>query len=411
MTLRTVLHVVKLVLTSFLLFVYISIFLAFLSWIVFWYRTKNLFPKEQKNTISYLRSIIDSVPGLMVIVDDKLNYKLVNYRFVEFIGVKEDELCGKPLTDAPPSEFATLVEQFLRSSTPYFQIQMQLNGSTEKKWFITRVSRLSGSSQIAIVSLDIDVYMRDELLILDQKATSENSARLAAIGELAAGIAHEINNPLTVITSKAEQTIRKLQGKQQFDFIPELEKIKTTAFRIANIVRGLKNLSRDGKNESFISWRIADIVQDVTSIIEAKLENHAVRMEVDIDKDIAVECRPTQIGQVIMNLFSNSLDAHKEIKEVNPRHDSWIRISAKEADSHVEIAVTDNGPGIPESIKKKLMTPFFTTKAAGIGTGLGLSISRRIAADHNGEFYLDESSKDTRFILRIPKKQTTPSEV
>jgi len=116
-----------------------------------------------------------------------------------------------------------------------------------------------------------------------------------------------------------------------------------------------------------------------------------------------VPCRATQIGQVMMNLVSNSFDALKGTP------DSWIRLEATVKGEFVEIAVSDSGPGIPAEIQAKLMTPFFTTKGAGNGTGLGLSISRRIAIDHGGEFLYDSKSPNTRFILRLPMNRAEQS--
>ena len=124
-----------------------------------------------------------------------------------------------------------------------------------------------------------------------------------------------------------------------------------------------------------------------------------IQLELSIPNELSIECQHVQIGQVILNLVSNSIDAIKD------REEKWIKVAALDLIDFVEISVMDSGPGIPAEVADKLMTPFFTTKPAGQGTGLGLSISRRILADHGGDLRLDRAANHTRFVLVIPKRQ------
>jgi C4-dicarboxylate-specific signal transduction histidine kinase len=125
-----------------------------------------------------------------------------------------------------------------------------------------------------------------------------------------------------------------------------------------------------------------------------------IKLQVDeIDPTWSIECRESQISQVLLNLLSNAHDA------VQGTEKAWIALSVKELGEHFEISVTDSGHGIPESIAQKVMKPFFTTKPLGKGTGLGLSISSNIMIDHHGELRVDTTSANTRFVMTLPKKR------
>jgi C4-dicarboxylate-specific signal transduction histidine kinase len=112
-----------------------------------------------------------------------------------------------------------------------------------------------------------------------------------------------------------------------------------------------------------------------------------------------VECHPSQISQVLLNLLNNAYDA------ALAQPDRWIELDARDQGSLVEISVTDSGPGIPRELARKIMDPFFTTKPPGKGTGLGLSISSNIMTDHGGSLSLDQNSPHTRFVMSLPKIQ------
>jgi signal transduction histidine kinase len=114
---------------------------------------------------------------------------------------------------------------------------------------------------------------------------------------------------------------------------------------------------------------------------------------------LTIECRPTEISQILLNLLNNAFDAVFSLSE------KWVELQVEELPDEIRIQVTDSGSGISKGIREKLMQPFFTTKEPGKGTGLGLSISNRIALKHHGKIYLDESCKNTRFVLVLPKRQ------
>jgi len=351
------------------------------------------------NRAEVYKSVIEAVPGMVSIFSAELKYQLVNQFVVSQMGIPEDQILGRELGFRNSTVFTETIQTFLRSEEASTLTKMQFECPNGPRWFVVGLSKLP-EGRLAVVSIDIDDHVRAQEEVVTQRSLAEHNARMAAMGDLAAGIAHEVNNPIAVITAKSEQTIRKMQVSGQTQFVPDLEKIKNMGFRIANIVRGLKNLSRNGDGDPFTQSRLVDIVRDITAILDEKLRAYQISLQINIPEAQLINCRSTQIGQLIMNLVANSFDAIRDVP------DSWIRVESKIIPGYVEISVTDSGFGIPPELRQKIMSPFFTTKPAGVGTGLGLSISKRIALDHGGDFFYDETSVNTRFVLKIPVKQT-----
>ena len=221
------------------------------------------------------------------------------------------------------------------------------------------------------------------------------NAHLVALGEMAGGIAHEINNPLAVILGKTEQAQKVAAQLGNSTLQANLEKIRTTTNRISRIISGLKNLSRQETPEDPIPFNLFEATEEVLMTLENQIASQNIKVNLEIDKTLTCIGRPFQIEQVIMNLLSNSIYAIKD--QVSP----WISISASQQDDKVLISFTDSGNGIPKEIQDKILVPFFTTKPAGKGTGLGLSISKKVIADVGGSLELDSASPNTKFDIKL----------
>jgi len=234
------------------------------------------------------------------------------------------------------------------------------------------------------------------------------AGKMASLGEMASNLAHEINNPLTVILAKAETLKRNLK-KEPLELetaIKDVDKIFTTGNRIMTIIKGLKAFSRNGERDPFTRVRVNDIITDTIDFCLQKYKEQGVALKISPVPAIEIEARATQISQVVLNLLNNALDA------IAPLTDKWVMLEVTSIGTdRIQISVTDSGKGIPPEIAEKLSQPFFTTKEVGKGTGLGLSISRRIAKEHGGTLTLDTSSLNTRFVLEIPLRQTHDSAV
>jgi signal transduction histidine kinase len=251
---------------------------------------------------------------------------------------------------------------------------------------------------IAIFYL-INKYKNLERIELLQIQES-NNARMAMIGEFAAGVAHEINNPLAIIVGNANVLLTKNYSDDVSERENRIKKILETTERITKIVKSLKNLGRSARSDEFIEYSVNDILSDVQQIVNIKLRDSNIEFNNLISDDLKIKCTPSLISQVFLNLFSNSIYAISNLST------KWIEIKSDETKEYIFIHFTDSGHGIPQNVQKKLMSTFYTTKPVGEGTGLGLSICKRILKEHNGDIFISEDSTHTRFTLKFPKHKS-----
>lgn len=239
--------------------------------------------------------------------------------------------------------------------------------------------------------------------IQDLQQQQVHSSKMAALGEMAGGIAHEINNPLATIKIRATQIkrIAKIEPLNIEKLEQAVNNIDLTTDRISSIIKGLRNFARDGEQDSFEPSSVNSIIDESLDLCRAKLLNREIDIRwTHLENDLQIDCKRVQISQVVLNLISNSVDAIAEKAE------KWIQISVEDLDDLVMISVTDSGLGIPPEVAHKIMQPFFTTKEIGKGTGLGLSISVGIIKAHQGQFFYDSSTVNTTFRIVLPKQQS-----
>jgi signal transduction histidine kinase len=244
-----------------------------------------------------------------------------------------------------------------------------------------------------------------------EQAKSVSNAKMASLGEMASGIAHEVNNPLTIILNRVETLRGSLEKKGiQKDFIfTELDKIQETVGRISKVVKGLRAFSRNAETDPLISVDSHSVIEEAVELCLEKLKSEGIKVELELVKEAYICCRPSQIAQVVLNLINNSYDAIVSTEK------PWMRIRSEIEKHQLIISITDSGKGIEPRVAEKLMQPFFTTKAVGKGTGLGLSISKGLIEDHGGQLYYDRSSRNTCFKIHLPlsvrasKSSTKPS--
>ena len=243
-----------------------------------------------------------------------------------------------------------------------------------------------------------DQKQKDQVITTQQNVLIESS-RMSSLGEMASGIAHEINNPLAILSGRcslliAQAEVGQLESKGT---IAALNKMLDTIERASKIIRGLKNLSRTSvDNEPFVSQSVSDVVEESLAICEEKFRRNGIELKRNIDKNLRFLGQGVKMSQVLVNLLNNSFDALQNQKNKK------INISAIQKGDRIEIRFTDSGPEIPEIVKERMMTPFFTTKEVGKGTGIGLSISKNICEQHKGSLRLDLESKETTFIIDLP---------
>jgi len=248
---------------------------------------------------------------------------------------------------------------------------------------------------------DVTELKESEQLIETQRAKLAAAAKMSALGEMAGGLAHEINNPVAIIHGNAvllEQFAAS--GRISPTSIREAaETIAKTSERISKIVRSLLTFAREVTDDPFQTVPVKDVLAETEGLCRLRFDKSGISFQIEpSEESLTLECRPVQITQVLLNLMNNAYDAVKD--SPNP----WIRISVLEDKDHLLIQITDSGSGIPVSLRERIFQPFFTTKEIGKGTGLGLSVSNGIAEMHGGTLRLDDSYPNTRFILRLPRR-------
>lgn len=232
----------------------------------------------------------------------------------------------------------------------------------------------------------------------EERIKTLQSSKLAALGEMAGGIAHEINNPLAIIHGYASNMKTMIENNDIETSKGFVDKIVSTTERIATIVKSLKSFSRSSENDSFQKINFIDIMNDTLTFCYEKLKINNINLNINTpDNECVVLCRQVEIAQVFLNLVNNACDA----LEKSPIKNLVIKVSFAD-DKNLKISVIDTGPGIDSSIKDKILNPFFTTKEVGKGTGLGLSISKKIIDSHNGVLDFKCESGLTEFYFTLP---------
>jgi C4-dicarboxylate-specific signal transduction histidine kinase len=233
-----------------------------------------------------------------------------------------------------------------------------------------------------------------------------HASKMAALGEMAGGVAHEINSPLAAIKTFYSQ-IQEVMDDEPLDkeLIKKLaSKAESTIDRMSKIIFGLRSFSRDGSMDPFQRVHVHQLIEETLSFCNELFKNEGIQFTVEYGgekEEIVIEARPIEISQVLLNLLNNSRDAIRSSEK------KWIKLAVSNERTRVELRVIDCGLGIPKGIREKLFDPFFTTKDIGKGTGMGLSISSSIVQSHQGELRLDPQFKNTCFVMSLPKKQVS----
>ena len=224
------------------------------------------------------------------------------------------------------------------------------------------------------------------------------SAKMSSLGEISSSIAHEVNNPLSVIIGRAELTAMKLEQKDlaKSEIISDLKKISETGHKITKLIKSLKTYSRSMTTDPFESCAIKDVISESLEMLEFNLKQKSINIRVHSEANLIVNAHPHSLSHAMVNIIKNAIDAIEDLP------DRWIEIKTLHHEDYVDIQVTDSGPGIDKNVLNKIMLPFFTTKPLGKGTGLGLSITKKIIEEHKGFLIYDHESINTRFVVRLP---------
>lgn len=273
--------------------------------------------------------------------------------------------------------------------------------------------------QYLSIRQDITQLKEAEKTILDQQAKLITNSKLSALGELSAALTHEINNPLAVILGRTEMILEQLKNPRcSLDGIRTMaESIETTGKRIEKIMRTVRALSHGGEREPLQKASIESVVDSAIELVGSRMRSQGIRLECEFNlQNNQLICRPTELFQIVVNLLSNARDAvtggssgssAAKASTTNRGDSPWVHLSCVNHDGGIALLVTDSGPGVPEEMRSKLFTPFFTTKEIGVGTGLGLTISQTLALRNGARLQFLGNDPHTSFLLWIPQSAST----
>ena len=237
--------------------------------------------------------------------------------------------------------------------------------------------------------------------LINQTTKLVHTSRLAALGEMSAGIAHEVNNPLAIISGSIQQIERIIRrGENSPEKILDLStKTLGSIERVTKIINGLRHFSQQSDSNPRVVTGLRDIIEDTNNFCFELLSARHIKLQIEPIPEVRIECHPIHISQVLINLIKNAEDAlDSEMRE----EERYVRLSFAQENGIVLISVMNGGEPIPKNLHDKLFQPFFTTKPVGKGTGLGLSISHGLMREHKGDLVLDTNSHKTTFIMQLP---------
>ncbi len=276
-------------------------------------------------------------------------------------------------------------------------------------FFVYQLFQFKTVRAIQIDRLGTQVDLENSLIELkisqdafkEQTAQLFHASKISALGEMAGGLSHEVNNSLMTIMGSVQQLERYFQrdGLDNPDYNRKVSNSKEAIDRIKTVIDGLRFFSQQGEEAEKVDRPLEEIIHRTLNFIHEMIKVNEITMIVAPVPPIMVHCNPMQITQILFYLTKNAFDALEGVDDPMKR---WIRISFVEKQQDVEIRVMNGGPQIKQDVKSKLFQPFFTTKDIGKGTGLSLSISKGIALAHKGDIYLDDGTDCTTFALKIP---------
>jgi len=343
----------------------------------------------------YHRQVLQDLPLGVCSVGPELNVISWNSAMAALSGLPGEAVLGRPLASLP-APWSGLLGGFLGTDEHQLRkVKLQLGQETRvfnlhKAAIEDPGSQLQGGSSGSVILVE-DL---SELHTLEAELT--HSERLASIGRLAAGVAHEIGNPVTGIASLSQNLLHESNDPQ---FVHEgLELILEQTRRISNIVQSLVNFSHGGSTRDYTPAEV-DICHCIDEAVRLVRLSHAGKQldyHIDCDPTLELSGDRQRIIQVFVNLLSNACDASQP--------GNSIRISARHDGHYARIEVQDHGHGIPEEYQEKVFEPFFTTKEPGEGTGLGLPLVYSIIQEHSGTITLhSDPGEGTCFTIRLPE--------
>jgi len=364
------------------------------------YRQLRTKADELERMRQFSENILESLNDGLAVVDRMGRVVRWNRQMEELYGVRHETAVGQPLDqlfDAPIVGLIHGSSADAPEGTAYYRIPMATRHQPARRLLVnlgaTPLRDAAGEvvgSILIVEDISTRVQLEEQLQI---------SEKMASIGVLAAGVAHEVNTPLTGISSFTQMLLQ--QAGPDDPSTKVLEKIERQTFRAAKIVNGLLNLARPAQVDSG-PCDINAVINDVLSLLEHQFRTGSIQVR----KELAAAAPVVQgiehkLQQVFLNLFLNARDAMPK--------GGWLTIVTREDAGGAVVEVADTGSGIPPEQLSRIYDPFFTTKDIGKGTGLGLSITYGIVQEHGGTITCESQvGHGTRFSIRLPLADARP---
>lgn len=361
-------------------------------------------------------SILNSISSEIAIIDPDGTILAVNQAWIDFlsnnsadpnpnrsrcdVGANYFDVCQCDSafpTDLEEGKSALKgIKSVISGSLTEFTMEYPCHSPTEKRWFLLSAKNLKGKiSGVVISHTNITSKVKAEIELKNNLTHLVRTSKLAALGELCVSVAHEINNPLSIILGSVGLMVKNREEPQKF--LEKATSIEKSCNRISKIVNGLRKFSRQNDTQLLKKVSLNCLINEVLTLVDPKATQSHVKITSRYETNLQISCIENELEQVFINLINNAIDAIKDLSE------KWISISVFEDDHFVVIHVIDSGAGIPEAARANLFEMFYTTKPEGEGTGLGLSISRRLLEGMGATIGLRTDCLNTCFELRFPK--------
>ncbi|BCS95447.1 hypothetical protein DSLASN_10790 [Desulfoluna limicola] len=353
----------------------------------------------------------EAAEGILVADAEFMTLKYANPRACLMLGCSEEEIRQMRVEDLHPEKnrsiFVDALQSHLRgdlslsSAVPL----ATRDGVCRYADVTTAAMEFDGTRCLVGFFTDVTERLRLEKEHSKAEAHLRQAQKMEAVGTLASGVAHEINNPIMGITGYADLMEEHTRGNSEVSRLAG--EIRREAGRIHRIVTNLLRFARSEKNEAPLPTRLNDIVDATLSLVQMVMRHDQIALEVDLPGDLPpVLCLSPQIQQVVMNLLTNARDA-LNTKYPGYHENKVVKITARPlvraCRQWIRLTVEDHGPGIPKGVKQRMFDPFYTTKPADKGTGLGLAITYGIVKEHGGELDVETQCGEwTRVHVDLP---------
>jgi len=355
-----------------------------------------------KRTMDYLQNVLDNSADMIITTDIKNNVVEFNKGAEDILGYKQSETVGRPLSEffANPDHSNSLLEKVKQEgkiSNHETQLITKQKKIIDINLTLSQLKDSKGNMMGTVgISKDITEFKRTQAQLIQ-------AGKLAGIGQLAAGIAHEINNPLSGVLGYAKRLLKKAEDEDfkkitgLESFSNEIKLIVDSALRCKKIIEGLLKFSRTSETISTVN--INEVLDESLVLFGNQLTSQNIELVKILNPEIpGISANHTQIQQVFTDIIINAIQAM-------PRGGKLTIITRAVNSSIIEIEFTDTGEGIPKENLSKIFEPFFTTREPGKGTGLGLYMIYRILQEHHGRIDVkSELGKGATFIITLPCK-------